>query len=124
MIVTNKEINVKNIPSRNKNRSRRLQKKLRLGKFQELGFNLRIRFKPEVTEEQKDAFFDKFIEECIEANNLMLGGTYEESFICKEKGSCVLDDRYNVSFYLSKHTDILEATVSHFIDAWYGPFED
>ena len=109
---------------KNKRRSKRLQKKLHLGKFQELGFNLKIHFKPEVTEEQKDTFFDKFIEECIEANNLILGGSYEESFICKEKGSCVLDDRCNVSLYLSKYTDILEAEVSNFIDAWYGPFED
>lgn len=109
----------------NKRRSKRLQKKLHLGQFKEMGFNLRIFFKPETTEEEKEIFFDKFIEECIEANNLQLGGSCDYAFICKSKGTLTIDDRVNVCFYLTSHAKLFDrAEASPLVDAWYGPFED
>lgn len=109
---------------KNKRRSKRLQKKLHLNEFKEMGFYIHIKFLDIVPTKERNDFFDKFIEECIEKNNLILGGSYHSSFVCKEKGTCVLNDRLDVCEYLSKHNDILSATVSPLVDSWYGPFED
>lgn len=109
---------------KNKRRSKRLQKKLHLNDFKEMGFYIHIDFLDTVPAKERNDFFDKFIEECIEKNDLILGGSYHKSFICKEKGTCVLNDRLIVCEYLGKHTDILSATVTALIDCWYGPFED
>jgi len=70
------------IPCPKRNRSRRLEKKLHLGEFQEFGFDVDVKFKENISQEQKDIFFERFLEECIEANNFMRGGTYESFFIC------------------------------------------
>lgn len=121
MTVNIKEIIVF-IPCKNKHRSKRLMKKLHLGEFKEMGFSLIINFKPEVTEDEREDFFYKFIINCIEANNLLLGGMYNDAFICREKGSCDLNDRLIVSEYLIKHNHLLEAYVSILKDAWYPTF--
>lgn len=112
------------IPCLNRNRSKRLRKKLHVGEFQEMGFTVKLIFKPETTEDQKEAFFDKFLEECIEANNLMLGGSYEEFFLCKEKGTCTEDDRLLLVNYLRPHPELYGSDIFELVDAWYGPFSD
>lgn len=109
---------------KNKRRSKRLQKKLHLNEFQELGFDVDIKFKEEITPEQKDIFFERFLEECVEANKFMLGGTCESFFICKVKGSCTEEDRILLDNYITKSPEVSEVDVYTLIDAWYGPFSD
>jgi len=109
---------------KNKRRSKRLQKKLHLNEFQEMGFDVDIKFKEEITQKQKDNFFKRFIEECVEANKLTLGGTCESFFICKVNGSCTEEDRVLLDNYITKSPEVSEVDVYTLIDAWYGPFSD
>lgn len=111
-------------PSLNKRRSNRLMKKLHIGPFKELGMDLSIKYKEGVTTEQQDKFFDEFIENCIEANKMLLGGSWFTSFIVMEKGSCDISHTEILNSFLSKHTDIILSVGIELIDAWYGPFRD
>ena len=52
------------------NRSQRLRKKLCVDEFQELGFELTLEFKEDLTDEAIDAFLDAFLKEAMEANGL------------------------------------------------------
>ena len=111
-------------PSLNKPRSKRLMKKLHIGPFQEMGMDLSIKYKEGVTTEQKDKFFDLFIEHCIEANNMLLGGSWYDSFIVLEKGSCSDTHIQIVQDFINQHRNIVSDVKTKLIDSWYGPFEE
>ena len=69
------------------NRSRRLRKKLCVDEFQELGFELNLGFKEDLSDEAIDAFLDAFLAEAMDANGLdYVGGDYF-GLVCKaERG--------------------------------------
>ena len=111
-------------PSLNKRRSKRLMKKLHIGPFQEMGMDLSIKYKEGVTTEQKDKFFDLFIEHCIEANNMLLGGSWYDSFVTLEKGSADMTHVRIIEDFISKHYEIVSTTHIKLVDVWYGPFPE
>ena len=57
-----------------KNRSRRLRKKLYADEFKVLGFEVDLTFVDSTTEETMDAFFEDFLTNVIDANELVFGG--------------------------------------------------
>lgn len=61
-------------PSPSRHRSRRLRKKLSIGEFQVLGFDLDFRVDTALSHQAADDLFDRFINEAIEANGLVCGG--------------------------------------------------
>ena len=101
-------------------RNRRLRKKLHIAEFQELGFPVEFRFAPSLTEEQRDAFWDSFLVEAIEANSLMFGGG-ESGYICAVgRKSCTDFHRDQVQSWLSARQEVLNFNVGVFDDVWYG----
>ena len=52
------------------NRSRRLRKKLCVDEFQELGFELTLNFKADLSDQTLDAFVDQFLDQAIAGNGL------------------------------------------------------
>ncbi len=53
---------------------KRLRKKLQVGEFQVLGFLVSVVMRGEVSDEQFDDWWGRFIQEAIEANGLICGG--------------------------------------------------
>ena len=57
-----------------KKRSRRLRKKLYVDEFKVLGFEVDLTFADSTTEEAMDVFFEDFLTNVIDANQLVFGG--------------------------------------------------
>ncbi len=101
-----------------KRRSCRLRKKLRLGEFQQLGFETLLRFRPELTDAEQAAFFDAFLAEAIEASGLTFGG-WEAGFVAPVQGSASEAQREAVRAWLAARPELAEFAVGPLIDAWY-----
>ena len=103
---------------------RRLRKKLRVGEFQELCFEVSFKFNRNLNEAEFDEFLDKFIDE-IERNKLLMSGSGKEntwtSYVSSEKNhhSPTDEQRENIKIWLENCSEIAESEVGNFIDAWY-----
>lgn len=102
-------------------RSKRLQKKLHIGEFQEQGFPVRFRLAPSSTPQEQDAFWSAFIGDVIEARGLAFGGG-EDGYVVKAgRGSATPDDRAAVARWLDERADVEHVEVGALQDAWCGP---
>lgn len=107
--------------------NRRQRKKLRVGEFQELVFEISIRFRQPMEGSQLDAFVDEFID-LIEPRRLIVGGIggrlplLETEGIVSTwgKGSTTEEDRRAALDWLLRHPDVAGAETGAFIDGWYG----
>ncbi len=106
-----------------KNRNRRLRKKLRVGEFKELGFDVAWQLKEGITGEELDAFIDKFFEEVIQPNGLGFGGegdTLWHGLICTQKlDSCTDENRAAVEKWLTGN-GATSVAVSELYDVWWA----
>lgn len=106
-----------------KNRKRRLRKKLHLGEFQELGFDVSWRFAEGTDEDTVDETIDRFIAEVIDANKLAFaadGSLQWDGLICTEiPGQCTDEQRKLVQSWLEAN-GMLDIEVSPLFDLWYG----
>jgi uncharacterized protein YggL (DUF469 family) len=75
------------------NRSQRLRKKLCVDEFQELGFELNLDFKEDLSEEAIDAFLEAFIKEAMEANGLGYVGGDDFGLVCLQKRGSVNEEQ-------------------------------
>jgi uncharacterized protein YggL (DUF469 family) len=101
-------------------RSRRLRKKLHVGEFQQLGFEITLFLSKELSSTQSNDFWDSFIGE-IEANNLTFGGG-EIGFVVPDgRTSATEGHRQVVQAWLSKRPEISSVTVGPLVDAWHLP---
>ena len=76
------------------NRSRRLRKKLCVDEFQELGFELNLNFKEDLSDEAVDAFLDAFLSDAMTANGLGYVGGDDYGLVClAERGSVSEEQR-------------------------------
>ncbi len=102
---------------------KRLRKKLRLGEFQELGFEVRFRLPDDCTEADLDAFFDSFIAEAIEGNGLICGGRGGREwniFVSRHhRQSATENDRSAIAAWLEGHGHVAEIRIGPLADAWY-----
>lgn len=106
-------------PSSAKRRSRRLQKKLRIGAFEAQGFAVRFRFADPMSTQAVDAFWDAFIIELIERRGLTYGGG-ESGYVAKRgRGSAGEADRQAVVAWFER-TGVDGVVVGPLTDAWYG----
>lgn len=104
-------------------RSKRLEKKLRIGEFQEYGFAVGFRLGESLTPKGCDEFWDAFIGEVIEARGLAFGGS-EEGFVTRYgRGSATEEDRAAVSQWLAQRPGVERVVVGPLQDAWYGHAE-
>jgi len=117
------------LPSARKLRrlNKRQRKKLRVGEFQELVFEIRISFCNSLDEDAYDIFFDEFID-LIEERHLAVGGLggrlplVETEGIVSAwgRGSPTAVDRQSVLDWLRQRPEVASAEASEFVDGWYG----
>jgi uncharacterized protein YggL (DUF469 family) len=103
---------------------KRLRKKLRLGEFQELGFEVRFRLPDDFNEADLDAFWDAFIAEAIEGAGLMCGGGCGREwdvFVSRsQRQSATEEDRRAIAAWLEGHGQIADIHIGPLVDAWYS----
>lgn len=103
---------------------KRLRKKLRLGEFKELGFEITVEMTEGMNEEQLDAFISVFIEEALENNDLDFegGGNTAALFgivVLNKRGSVSEEQRSAVEAWIKDRTEVKNATIGELVDAWY-----
>lgn len=100
-----------------KKRSTRLRKKLRVGKFQELGFSYETKLKKSLSYEDESKLLDDSIA-VIEANNLVVGGGVTSGFVTTfKRGSVIESQRQVVKDWLEAKGEFASVTVSELVDA-------
>lgn len=107
--------------------NRRQRKKLRVGEFQDLVFEIRIGFRQPMDDVSHDAFQDGFIA-MIESRQLAVGGLggrlplLETDGIVSAwgHGSPTAADRQAVLDWLRQRTEVVSAEAGDFVDGWYG----
>lgn len=103
---------------------RRLRKKFHIGEFQELGFEISVEFKSNLSETDFDKFYNEFIEE-IEENKLLFGGgggpEVCQGFVTSsiKYQSPTDEQREKIKIYLESLPDIAKCDVGKLKDAWY-----
>ena len=102
------------------NRSRRLRKKLCVDEFQELGFELNLNFKEDLTDEAVDDFLDQFLRDAMEANGLGYVGGDDYGLVCLAKrGSVSEEQRAQVEAWLKGRSELIDFSASPLMDVWY-----
>jgi len=102
---------------------KRLRKKLRLGEFQELGFDVFFRVVDNTPDDVFDGVVDAFILQAIETNGLSCGGGGKNSewnvFVTLDRrGSATDEHRQAVQRWLETCPEVKEIRIGPFVDAW------
>lgn len=103
---------------------KRLRKKLHLGEFKELGFELSGRFVESVTHDDVMSFFDNLASFC-EDHKVIIGGAFsKETFNCflsPAKGRTItLDVKEKIVEFLNLNGLIDSFETGDLRDSWYG----
>lgn len=116
---------LKQIPSAQKlaRLNRRQRKKLRVGEFQELVFEVRIHFHQPMEEAWLDTFLDDFIE-LIESRRLVVGGlggtlplrATDGIVSASKRGSPTEEDRRAVLDWVLQRSEVADAEVGELVD--------
>ncbi len=101
---------------------RRLRKKFHLGEFQEFGFEIFVKFKSDLNENEFDKFLDVFID-LIEENKLLFSGGGKENWegfvTSASKFASPTDiDREKIKLWLEKREEVVGYNIGEFLDAW------
>ncbi|WP_250492107.1 50S ribosome-binding protein YggL [Caballeronia sp. GAWG1-1] len=113
-----------------KNYNRRQRKKLHLGEFQELVFRARAQLVQALDAEQIDILIDTFLEECVEANGMLVcGGINEDGLaFCVQserlRGSATDSQREIMRQWLEGRPEFIDIEISALMDGWYGYPDD
>lgn len=107
--------------------NRRQRKKLRVGEFQELVFEVRICFHEPMENSALDGFMDELFD-LVESRRLAVGGLggrlplLETDGVISawERGSPTEEDRQAVLDWLQRQPEVATAEVGAFVDGWYG----
>lgn len=103
-----------------KNRSKRLRKKLRLGEFQELGFEIIFSLNENIDNSVIHEFFHEFLTEAIEKNGLLFGGSSQGGFVTLDKrGSTSEQNRALVKNWLASQPILTNVIIGELVNAWY-----
>jgi uncharacterized protein YggL (DUF469 family) len=104
-----------------KHRSRRVRKKLRVGEFQQFGFDVSFRLRDTLREDELVRFWDAFILDAIERNRLAFGGG-TDGFVCAwGRGSLNDSHRELLRGWLTARPEVLSSQVGPLVDAWHPP---
>lgn len=102
-------------------RSRRLRKKLRVGEFQEFGFDVTIGLAKPMTEEGEDALMYDLLLQVIEPRSLSYAGWVDAGFIAPmNRGTVTEQDREVVRAWFEARPEVASIEVGPLEDAWYG----
>ncbi len=110
-----------------KHRNTRQRKKLRIGEFQELGFEVTADLNAGLDAAAMEAACDAFIVDCIEANRLAYGGASGnriDGFVIAVHGRETVTeaDREAVVKWLAARAEFQPARVGELTDVWYPDF--
>ena len=103
---------------------RRIRKKLYLGEFQELAFELKADFKESLEDEALEALLSDFVD-FVESRNLDYMGGFGETWIegtimaHKRYGSPTEEDRQALTDWLKARKEVASASASELYDAWH-----
>ncbi|CAB3766474.1 YggL 50S ribosome-binding family protein [Paraburkholderia solisilvae] len=105
--------------------NKRQRKKLHIGEFQEMGFHATADLSHPLDEAQRDALIDAFLEQCIEANDMLFGGGINrdlDGYIVADgkRKSATDEQRECVRQWLEGRPDFTAVRVEPLTDAWYG----
>jgi uncharacterized protein YggL (DUF469 family) len=105
--------------------NRRQRKKLRIGEFQEFGFEIYATFREAIDDKQIDTFLDAFVIECVELNGLAFGGWAHKrlsGYVTRavHPRSAAETDRELVLNWLTGRNELDDLKVGELSDAWYG----
>ena len=111
-------------PDSRKNRSRRLRKKLRVGEFQEFGFEVALELVAGLDDEGGEAFVDRFLAEVIEPNGMCYGGWDRGGYVASYgRGGLSEAHRQHVIPRLEAVPEVKAFVVHPLSDSWHGPAE-
>lgn len=103
-----------------KKRSRRLLKKLRIGEFQELGFEIEVKLTGSLIPEEQESLVGDLLSEVIEPRSLSFCGWLKGGFVAhRSRGSATEDDRESVRQWLLSRPEVESVVIGPLIDAWY-----
>lgn len=107
--------------------NKRLRKKLRIGEFRELGFELRLTLVPDLSEGAVQEALDDFMCDAIEDQDLAVGGGFGEHwnfFVTSMRPGSVTDEqRERVLGWLEKDPRFARVEASPMMDAWYQTWD-
>lgn len=116
----------RSLSARLQRKSRRLRKKLFLGEFQELGFDVHVRFHGPLGSDALDVFYGRLLP-WLRDRSLDVGGLggalpllATDGFICAHAGSVSIQDRARVIDWLTEQKEVLSAEAGKLRDAWYS----
>lgn len=107
------------LPPPKRKRSRRLRKKLRIGEFQQLGFEYDLEWRVAPDPQLQDRFLDSLLDQIIAPRSLSLGGGLNGGFIASRRGRVTEDDRTAFECWLKQWPGISRSVVGPLRDAWY-----
>lgn len=102
----------------------RQRKKLRLGEFQELGFDVSAAMAKELTQADREAFINALIDAVAE-RGLLFGGGFNggfEGFVVVDalRGSVTEEQRESFRKWLEARPELKDVVVGPLKDAWYS----
>ncbi len=102
---------------------KRLRKKLYVGEFKELGFEIAVDLVEGMNEEQLDEFISIFGEEALDKNDLDFegGGSTLALFgliILNKRGSVSEEQRSSIETWLKERSEVKSVIVGELVDAW------
>ena len=103
---------------------KRLRKKLHMGEFQELGFEVRFHVADNLSHEAFDTVVDAFISQAIEAQGLLCGGGGKNPewnvFVTREgRGSVTEEHCQAIERWLAARPEVKAVQLDPLVDAWY-----
>ncbi|MFO1253882.1 MAG: YggL family protein [Inhella sp.] len=107
-------------PPQARQRSRRQRKKLRIGEFQELGFDIRVTLAQALDDGAEARLIDALLSELIEPRRLCFGGGVRAGFITTlDRGSATEADREALAAWFRARPEVASIEVSPLQDAWH-----
>ena len=106
---------------------KRLRKKLHVGEFQELGFEVRFQVVDNLSHDVFDAVVDAFISQAIEAQGLLCGGGGENPewsvFVTREgRGSVTEEHSQAIERWLAAPPEVNAMQIGPLVNAWYPTY--
>lgn len=96
-----------------------MRKKLRVGEFRELGFELALQLAGDLAAAADDAFWHAFIVDCIERCGLVYGGSTTGTVARAGRGSVSREDREAVRAWIAARPEVLRFQLGPLDDVWY-----
>lgn len=104
----------------------RQRKKLHLAEFREWGFGVEGELTAPLSETARDALLDAFLDQCIEKNDMVVGGGINDTLgfyivSATPRGSVTEAQRALVQSWLEKRSELKNVKVDPLTDIWNDP---